>query len=203
MKNLFLSLLVILFLFTFCSAEAQYKYTTNYDYLIKRQEIGKTGSIAYTTWSGANLVGGIAFWAAGKGEGKYFGQMNVVWSAINLSIAIPGLIGSFKKIDNNVSTGRLIKMQYSSEQAYLINGGLDFLYLGTGAFLRGIAAKYPKQETRLNGYGDSFLINGGFLLLFDFIQYFRHRHQRKSADNIFFDRISMSDNGIGIKYTFN
>lgn len=202
MKGSF-TFLVVALLLIFSNANAQFKYNTNYDYLIKKQQIGKSGSIAYTTWSSANMVGGIAFWAAGKGEAKYFGQMNVIWSAINLGIAIPGLIGSFKKVDENTSTGQLIKLQYASEQTYLINGGLDFLYIGTGAFLRGIAAKYPKHESRLNGYGDSFLVNGGFLLLFDFIQYFRHRHQRKGADNIFFDRISTSDSGIGIKYTFN
>ena len=37
----------------------------------------------------------------------------------------------------------------------------------------------------------------------DFIQYFRHSHQRKNADNLFLDKISLSDTGIGLKYSFN
>lgn len=201
MQSILLKLqLLILLSFFACNTQAQYK--TNHDFMVKRQQIGKSGMIAYTTWSGVNLAGGIACWAAMKGEGKYFGQMNVIWSAINLGIAIPGLIGSFKKIPQNIPNGKMIQQQYGSEATYLINGGLDFLYVGTGAFLRAIADNYPKSQDRLLGYGDAFLINGAFLLFFDFIQYFRHRHARKSANNLFLDQISMSDVGIGIKYTF-
>ncbi|MBW7868535.1 MAG: hypothetical protein H3C31_09450 [Brumimicrobium sp.] len=202
MKTTF-TLLILLISLTSTGINAQYKYETNYDFLVKKQQIGKSGMIAYTSWSSVNMAGGIASWALGKGEVKYFGQMNVLWSAINLGIAIPGLLGSYKAVDANVPTGKMIKMQYSSEQTFLINGGLDFLYVGTGAFLRGIASKYPKHQDMLNGYGDSFLINGAFLLFFDFIQYFRHSHQRKNADNLFLDKISLSDTGIGLKYSFN
>jgi hypothetical protein len=171
-------------------------------YLIKRQQIGKSGMIAYTSWSSLNLAAGVTCWASLQNEAKYFGQMNVVWSLINLGIAIPGLIGSNKKIAANTSLGRLIQQQYSSEATYLINGGLDFLYIGTGAFLRAIADNHPKSQYQLLGYGDAFLLNGAFLLFFDFIQYFRHRHQRVHAKNLFLDRLTISDNGIGVKYTF-
>ena len=174
MKTTF-TLLILLISLTSTGINAQYKYETNYDFLVKKQQIGKSGMIAYTSWSSVNMAGGIAAWALGKGEVKYFGQMNVLWSAINLGIAIPGLLGSYKAVDANVPTGKMIKMQYSSEQTFLINGGLDFLYVGTGAFL----------------------------LFFDFIQYFRHSHQRKNADNLFLDKISLSDTGIGLKYSFN
>lgn len=97
----------------------------------------------------------------------------------------------------------MIQQQYGSEETYLINGGLDFLYIGVGAFLRGIADNHPKHQNRLLGYGDAFLINGGFLLLFDFIQYFRHRHARKTADNLFINKLSLSSTGIGLRYSFN
>jgi hypothetical protein len=172
-------------------------------YLLKRQQIGRSGMVAYTSWSSVNLAAGVTCWASFQNEGKYFGQMNVLWSLINLGIAIPGLIGSHKKIAENATLGRLIQQQYTSETTYLINGGLDFLYIGTGAFLRAIADNHPKSQYQLLGYGDAFLLNGAFLLFFDFIQYFRHRNQRVHAKNLFLDRLTISDNGIGVKYTFN
>lgn len=193
-------LLLIALNFTFLG-EAQYAH--NYEFMIKRQAIGKSGMIAYTSWSGLNLAVGITSWATLKGEAKYFGQMNVVWSIINLGIALPGLLGSFKTIPQTIPSGKMIQQQYGSETIYLINGGLDFLYLGVGTFLRGIADNHPSNELRFKGYGDAFLINGGFLLLFDFIQYFRHRHARKSADNLFLKNLSLSTLGFGFRYTFN
>lgn len=190
------------FLFVFSITISNAQYANNHDFLVKKQQIGRSGMIVYTSWSSVNLAGGIACWAGMKGEGMYFGQMNTIWSVVNLGIAIPGLLGSFKKVPSDISTGKLIQQQYRIEATYLINGGLDFLYIGTGAVLRSIANRYPSNEKRLLGYGDSFLINGGFLLFFDFIQYLRHRHQRVSANNLFLDRLSMSDTGIGLKYTF-
>lgn len=89
---------LLLLVLTIVSFGAFAQYPTNHDFMIKRQYIGKSGMIAYTSWSGANLAAGIYCWAGTKGEAKYFGQMNVIWSTINLGIAIPGLIGSFKRV---------------------------------------------------------------------------------------------------------
>jgi hypothetical protein len=76
------------------------------------------------------------------------------------------------------------------------------LYISSGAVLKTVAYQYPDNETRYQGYGNSLLVQGGFLLLFDTFQYFRHRKQRKSADNLFIDQLTMSNNGFGLKYTF-
>lgn len=193
-------LFTIVFLLLTFNSFGQYK--TNRDYLLKKQEIGKSGMIVLTSWAGASIASGTLGWIGAKGEWKYFSQMNVVWGVINLGIALPGLLGSNKTYENGVSTGQMIKNQYSSEQTYLINGGLDFLYIGTGVFLRTIADKHPNNEMRLKGFGNSIILQGGFLLIFDVIQYLRHRRQRASADYLFIDGLTLSNTGIGLKYTF-
>ena len=199
MKKNILFLTVILF-FLCQSVLGQKKI--NQSYMLEKQKIGKSGMIAYTSWSGANLIGGTIGWATTEGEWKYFSQMTTVWSIINLGISIPGLLGSFKTYENGVPTSQLIKSQYGSEQTYLINGGLDFLYIGSGAVLSAISNQHPNNRELLRGFGNAIMIQGGFLLIFDFIQYFRHRHQRTSSDAIFIDGLSLSNNGIGLKYTF-
>lgn len=173
----------------------------NSSYMLDKQKIGKSGMIAYTSWSGANLIGGAIGWGTTEGEWKHFSQMTTVWSVINLGISIPGLLGSFKSYDRDVSTSELIKSQYSSEQTYLINGGLDFFYIGAGAVLRAIAPQHPSNRDLLKGFGNAIMVQGGFLLIFDLIQYFRHRHQRISSESVFIDGLSMSSSGIGLKYT--
>ena len=189
-------------LFLILSLDAFGQYQTNQSYMLEKQKIGRSGMIAYTTWSGANLIGGAIGWGTAKGEWRYFGQMTTIWSIINLGISVPGLLGSFKTYENSVPTSELVRSQYSSEQTYLINGGLDFLYIGSGAVLSAISNQHPNNRDLLRGFGNAIMIQGGFLLLFDFMQFLRHRHQRTSSDKLFIDGLSMSNTGLGLKYTF-
>lgn len=191
---------LLIFITSSCIGFTQYK--TNAEFMVKKQQIGKSGMVVLSSWAGANIAVGTAGWIATEGESKYFNQMNVFWNIVNLGIAVPGLINSNKEFSKGVSTSELIKSQYSSEQVYLINNALNVLYISSGALLKTIAYQYPNTEARLQGYGNSMLLQGGFLLVFDLVQYFRHRKQRKSADNLFIDQLSMSSNGIGLKYTF-
>ena len=54
------------------------------------------------SWASMNIVGSGIGWARSNSEeNKYFHQMNVMWSLVNLGLAIPGYIKA--KQDNSVT----------------------------------------------------------------------------------------------------
>src|SRR5690554_4936769 len=112
--------------------------------------------VVLSSWAAANITTGAIGWTVTKGETMYFHQMNVFWNIVNLGIAVPGLFKNNK--EQQISNGRLIKQQYSTEQIYLINNGLNVLYIGSGALLKTIAETYPKNQTRFKGYGNALLL---------------------------------------------
>ncbi len=69
-------------------------------------------------------------------------------------------------------------MQLKSQRLFLINGGIDVAYVATGFFLKYLAPKYPKNEERLQGYGNSVILQGSFLFVFDLVMYGLHRNLR-------------------------
>jgi len=57
------------------------------------------------------------------------------------------------------------------EKILLINSGLDVAYIGTGFLLRHLSSNSDKRKDLLKGYGNSLILQGGFLLVFDLILY--------------------------------
>ncbi|PWH84657.1 DUF6992 family protein [Brumimicrobium oceani] len=176
---------------------------SNTEFNKDRLRINKTGMLVLSSWAAANITIGSIGWATTEGESQYFHQMNVFWNIVNLGIAVPGLFTSNATNAKKVSPGELINKQYSTEQIYLINNGLNMLYIGSGALLQSITEKNQKNYSRFKGYGNALLLQGGFLLIFDTFQYLRHRNHRKNAKHLFFDQLSLSNSGVGLKYTFN
>ncbi len=66
-----------------------------------------------------------------------------------------------------------------SENIYLINAGLDLLYVTGGAWMVSASSNSTENEDMLRGYGQSVIIQGAFLFLFDLtkfgIQYSRRQ----------------------------
>ncbi len=55
------------------------------------------------------------------------------------------------------------------ERTFLINGGIDFVYIGTGIYLKSRGNK--RDDLKLKGYGSSVIMQGIFLLFFDATMY--------------------------------
>ena len=75
-----------------------------------------------------------------------------------------------------------MRAQLRTEKLYLFNAGLDVAYLATGLYLleKGRNPTAAGSPDRWRGYGQSLLLQGGFLLLFDGFQYAtHHRHSQK------------------------
>jgi len=167
MKKIFASFLLLLT--SHCYAQDSLK-TFNYS----RNNITATGMKVLGSWAVANIGAGAAGWANSKGgQNKYFYQMTAIWGAANLGIAIMGYTGSKNNTGKQLTAAESLKAQQKIEQLFLINGGLDLAYIGTGIILKNRGNN--RNSAQLKGYGASLIIQGAFLLLFDGTMYSTHR----------------------------
>lgn len=107
-------------------------------------------------------------------EGQYFFQMNTIWGAVNFGTSLLGYASVQKYRKKTLTAAETLEQQKKLEKIFLINGAFDIAYLGTGAYLK--IAGSSRNSPMMKGYGESILIQGGFLLIFDGIMY----HAEKS-----------------------
>jgi len=145
----------------------------NFNY--SRDHITSAGMEVLGSWAIANIGVGAAGWAnSAGGSNKYFYQMDVLWNTVNLGAAIFGLTGARKNKNQQLSPAESLRAQQKIEQTFLINGGLDLVYIGAGFYLHHRGNSINSDQLR--GYGSSILLQGTFLLLFDGTMYNAQRH---------------------------
>jgi hypothetical protein len=162
-----------LFLILFCSqafSQDSLRYFNK-----SRNQITQTGMTVLGSWGLANVGIGAAGWANSKGgANKYFYQMDVIWGGTNLGLAILGYTNARKNKDKALNASETLKEQKKLEQIFLINGGLDLVYIGTGIYLKHRGDTHNSGQ--LKGYGPSIILQGAFLLLFDGTMYTSERN---------------------------
>jgi hypothetical protein len=168
MKNVFTVILIL----ACCGASAQDSLKSfNYS----RNRITTTGMTVLGSWAVANIGIGAVGWAnSAGGSNKYFYQMDVLWNMVNLGAAIQGFTGAQKNKNKPFTAAESLKEQQKIEKIFLINGGLDIVYIGTGLFLKHRGD--IRNSDQLKGYGSSIILQGAFLLLFDGTMYNAQRH---------------------------
>ncbi len=143
----------------------------------------KNAMIVLGGWSAANIiVSGIATDTRNK-EVRYFHQMNVMWGGINLAIAGLGYWGAGREKIDNPTLASVLKHQNKTEKTFLLNAGLDVVYVGAG-LLMNQTSNNQKVPERFKGYGNSIMLQGGFLLLFDAVNYAIHRKHGKQLNGM-------------------
>jgi hypothetical protein len=136
-----------------------------------RLERQKTGMLVLGAWALGNIGAGIALSTQRDGSAKYFHQMNAGWNLVNLGIASVGYLAAIR---TDPSAGGLyegIQSQYQIQKILLLNTGLDVAYMAGGAYLIERSKNDGKNPERLKGFGQSILLQGGFLFAFDLAQY--------------------------------
>jgi len=168
MKKVFTVILIL----AWCGAFAQDSLKSfNYS----RHQITTTGMEVLGSWAIANIGVGAVGWAnSAGGSNKYFYQMDVLWNLVNLGAAIQGFTGAKKNESNLFTPAESLKEQQKIEKIFLINGGLDVVYIGAGLFLKHRGD--IENSDQLQGYGSSIILQGAFLLLFDGTMYNAQRH---------------------------
>jgi hypothetical protein len=140
-----------------------------------RSHITITGMEVLGSWAIANIGIGAAGWASSTGgSNKYFYQMDALWNTANLGAAILGFTGAHKNKNMQFTPAESLREQQKIEKVFLINGGLDIVYIGTGLYLQHRGDS--RNSDQLRGYGSSIILQGAFLLLFDGTMYSTQRH---------------------------
>lgn len=163
----------------------------------QRCNIDKKLMLSLGSWASANIIGsGIGWATTDNDEHKYFHQMNVFWNAINIGLAIPGYIKA-RNGKSQLSLFKTLEEQRIIEGVHLVNAGLDLAYISSGILLRSKQAKNSNEENQFRGYGNSIIIQGGFLLVYDWIGYMMHRKHARKQMNPLLQKIEPSSSGIG------
>lgn len=155
------------------------------------------------SWAAANMIGSGAAWATlPEGEARYFHQMNVMWNTVNLGLAIPGYIKA-RKASAELSFAETWSEQSQTEKVFLFNGALDIAYMTSGLLLREMAQNDLSRAQMLNGFGNGLLLQGGFLFVFDITAYIIHKRHANKKLSTLFEKIELSQSGMGLRYNLN
>jgi hypothetical protein len=138
-----------------------------------RNHIKNTGMQILGSWAAANIVVGGIGWASTSGTTKYFHQMNGIWNVANLGVALLGYTATIKDKNHVYTPQESLEEQHKLEKLFLINGALDFVYIGTGLYLKHRGDSNNSNQNR--GYGSAIILQGAFLLLFDATMYTSER----------------------------
>ena len=172
---------------------------------LRQQKISRRGMYALAGWALANgLYGSIAS-SQSSGETQVFHASNAIWGGINLLIATPGILASYQTQKmKNLSFGKTTLQQHGIEKIFLINAGLDFAYIGAGAAAWGFSDRVSSQKTKniLSGGGKSFIVQGGFLLLFDWTMYIVHSQHAFRNLNRYTAGLAYTGNGLSYTLAF-
>ena len=163
-------LIAVVSFFTILNISAQDSLRIHNQFYIRQ----KTAMTILGSWSIANMTVSPLLrnqlMEAGepKSSMEYFHEINFYWNVVNLGISGLGYVGIQKRKKQYWSLSNLEKERNKLRKTLAINMGLDVCYLLAGAMLRNRAEKMSSENQGRNiGFGNSLILQGGFLLVFD------------------------------------
>ncbi len=172
------------------------------NYNEERQQIDQQLMIGLGTWAASNFaLSGYGLAKAANAQERYFHQMNVMWNTVNIGLAVPGYFRA-KNAKLDLSKKQTFAAQKKTQHIFLINSGLDLAYLASGFVLRQQNSMDASKQAQFKGYGNSLLLQGGFLLLFDLSAYWIHQHHGRVLQQTNFSQVKLSTSGIGLTLQF-
>jgi len=192
MKN-FLTIFLIIFFATVISAQQENIFAA---FGLNHQKINSSAMLVLGSWAVGNILVGTYGNFKANGEAKYFHQFNAMWNVVNLGIAAFGYFNAVNSDPSSMTNLEIIKDFNSLQNFLLLNAGLDVAYIATGLYLKE-RSKNSSSAERLRGYGNSLLLQGGFLLLFDVSLFFIH--QNNANINLYPHLESLLAGGVGLE----
>ena len=181
LRNLKQLVVSAIFIFVISNIHAQNIVGGN-SFCEQGMKINNGGMMVLGGWAVANMAAGAYGWSAFEGQKKYFYQMNLFWNVVNATIAGIALSNNLGYDCSSVSYDSYLNSHLSTEKTLLINSALDVGYIGTGFLLKYFSTKASQRNDLLKGYGNSLILQGGFLLAFDLVLYALLRNERMSFD---------------------
>jgi hypothetical protein len=144
-------------------------------YNFMRNKIAANGAVVLGGWAVTNIAVGVGGWAASHDgtSQRYFYQMTTLWNVANLGVAAYGFIVA-QNSQNRLSAPASNSAQSNMERTFLINTGLDVVYVGLGFFIDHSGAAHNSAIKK--GYGSAIILQGAFLLIFDTTMYAYEKH---------------------------
>ncbi len=188
-----------------CFIAASFQSFSQKNDLIKfekeRVRYTKNAMAVLAGWSVVNIVGSGFATKTHNAEVRAFHQMNVMWGGINLAISGLAYYGASREKINNPILADVLKHQNRIEKTYLINLGLDVVYVGSG-LLMNKTSDNQKNPAKFKGYGNSIMVQGGFLLLYDALMYGIHRKHGKQLKGLT-DKVTLNAGPGAVSLTYN
>lgn len=186
----------LLIFFPFAHSLAQGNFSDSlFAFHQSRMNINESAMLVLGSWAVGNILIGTYGNFKAKGEAKYFHQFNAMWNVVNLGIAAFGYFNAVNSDPSSMTNLEIIKDYNSLQSFLLLNAGLDVAYIATGFYLKE-RSKNSSNAERLRGYGNSLLLQGGFLLLFDVTLFFIH--QNNANINLYPHLESLISGGVGV-----
>ncbi|MCW3087367.1 MAG: hypothetical protein JWQ78_753 [Sediminibacterium sp.] len=193
MRNIFL--LILLLALGPVPTQAQQAFQDSI--ALERTQLHKNNMLVLGAWAAANIIQGTISAGNAKGSDHFFHQMNAYWNTVNLALAGLGYLKATRDARRQYTMAANLTEQHKTEKFLLLNTGLDAAYIMTGLYLK------EKNTPQATGYGNSLLLQGGFLLVFDIIQYAEHRRNGKLLENNMGNwQLGSTMNGLGLVYRF-
>jgi hypothetical protein len=172
---------------------------------LSRNAITRSDMVGLGSFAVANIISGFAIGAATTGETRYFWRMNGYWNIVNLGVAGLGYLGANKAFKRTYTLAQNEAAQLAVEKTYVLNFGLDMVYITGGFYLRerGNSETNPDSRNQYKGYGTSISVQGGFLLLMDGVMVLLH-HKNSIRLNKRLTQLALSSapGGVGLSYSF-
>ena len=165
----------------------------------ERLEINRRGMMVLGSWAAGNMVFSGWQYTQTTGQTRYFHQMNVLWNVVNAGIA--GL-GYYQSVHGATDLGLIESMneQGRIEKILLFNAGLDVAYITSGVLMKQYAKVKTEKYDQFTGWGNSLILQGGFLFIFDIVMH--QLHVNHKADWIAEINLNINPSGFSMVLPF-
>lgn len=169
---------------------------------LERLNLQKTGMITLGSWAIGNIaISGIKMNST-SGSQFRFHQMNVFWNVVNLGIAAGGYYGAASANPEDFTAMETLKEYHTFNKILLLNAGLDVGYLLGGLYLKERSKNSSKRQNMFKGYGQSIMLQGAFLFVFDVALYGFMNEQTQAFLNSTDLSLIGTPGKIGLIYSF-
>ena len=165
-------------------------------YELQRQEINRSAMLVLGSWAVGNMLVGTYGHFNTSGQVREFHQFNFMWNVVNLGIATFGYYQALNVDPMSLGHVDILKEYNTLQNILLLNVGLNVSYMATGLYLRERSRNSVKHGDRLKGYGNSLLLQGAFLFLFDTSLFFIHRNH--AGLHLYPQLESLAEGGAGL-----
>lgn len=132
----------------------------------------QTAMLTLGGWAIVNIGSGLLLRQRASGVTREFHTMNALWNTVNLGIAGFGYYTALHSDPAAQTLTTVLADHQHFQRVLLFNAGLDIGYIMGGLYLTERARRPEVNQAQLKGFGNSIMLQGGFLLVFDLVNYF-------------------------------